>query len=295
MKYTIEQFPKNKEIVNLSDEQKNIRNNQKIYIYSDKFTCVKCLKEMSINEFYVADKNNGRRYKSCRDCQMKMADVIEIGKFRFAKKILDKGFRRCSICKSIKPILEYQKNDKSFGGHLHTCKECNYIISQKFIKSQRESIGEFHVKQYGKQKYGITNFNKNIIDKLRSEIIQNRKPKYFLDGQEFLTKAEFARYIETKYRLPITMTEKRLSEGKTEEQCKLTEREMRSIAYTKGKILVVDTVNGKQFIFNNTTDEKLLSMFSKSAISRCINTGEKTKITGLSKYKNPCTISRILK
>ena len=90
------------------------------------------------------------------------------------------------------------------------------------------------------------------------------------------------------------MTEKRISEGKTEDQCKLTESEMRSLAYTKGKVKVTDSITGEVFEFNNTSDPNLRKMFSTSAITRCILTGELTKVTSLSKYKNPCSISRIL-
>jgi hypothetical protein len=291
--YSIEQFPKNKDITNLSEEQEHIRKDKKKFIYKDNITCKRCGKLMPIQEFYVKDKINGRRSKTCRDCHMKAMGVVEIGKLRFSKKILDKGFRKCSICKDIKPIIQYPKAEKVFGGHSNTCKDCSYQLSQIFIKSQRKTIGIFHIKQYAKQKYGITKFDENIIAKLKNEIIENRKPKYFIDGKDFVTIADFARYIESVYGLPITMTEKRISEGKTEEQCKLTESEMRSIAYTKGKVKVTDTITGEVLMFNNTTDERLLKMFSASAINRCIKTGEKTRITALTKYKNPCTIARI--
>ncbi len=290
--YSLEQFPKNKDIVNLSDEQKFIRQNLKKYVYKDKFTCVKCGKEQPIQEFYVADINTGRRKKSCRDCQMKAADVIEIGKFRFAKKILDKGFRRCSVCKEIKPITDYTKSKTGYRGYSNNCYECSNKLHGEYLKKQQEEIGLFYIKQYGLRK-GISEFTNEIIEQLKTEIIENRKPKYFIDGLEFVTVADFARYIEVKYGLPVTMTIKRIYEGKTEEQCKMTESEMRSIAYTKGKIKVTDTVTGEVFWFNNTNDEKLTKMFSRSAITRGIKTGEKTRITGLSKYKNPCIITRI--
>lgn len=88
------------------------------------------------------------------------------------------------------------------------------------------------------------------------------------------------------------MTEKRIMEGKTTEECRLTESKMRSIAYTQGKVKVTDTVTGQTLEFNNTADEKLNKMFSKSAITKGIKTGEKTRVTALSKYKNPCIIAR---
>lgn len=293
VQYLVEQFPKNKNFSNLSKEQEDIRKNQKEYTYKEKFTCVKCGYEQPIQEFYVADKKTGRRKTSCRDCQMRAEGIVEIGKFRFSKKIFEKGFRRCSICKDTKPITEYYQKENAFGGRSHSCKNCNYQLTQKFIKSQKEEIGLFHVKQYGKRNYGIVEFDENIITKLKNEIIENQKPKYFVDGKSFVTIKEFARYIENKYGLPIGTTEKRISAGRTEEQCKLTESQMRSIAYTQGKIKVTDTITGEVFEFNNTADERLIKMFSRATITRCIKTGEKTRITSLSKYKNPCIIARI--
>ena len=293
--WTIEQFPKNKNITNLSEEQKDIRKNQKKCTHKDKFTCVKCGYEQPIQEFYIADRKTGRRHKTCRDCKLRAEGVVEIGKYRFSKKIFDKGFRRCSICKDTKPITEYYEKENNFGGHSNNCKDCGYELTQKFIKSQREIIGLFHIKQYGKQKYGIVEFDENTITKLKNEIIENRKPKYFIDGKSFVTIAEFARYIENKYGLPITTTEKRILAGKTEEQCKLTEYEARCkfSGTLKGKIKVVDIVTKEEFIFESTRDIGLTKMFSSSAITKGIKTGEKTRMTSLSKYKNPCIISRI--
>lgn len=290
--YTIEQFPKNKDIFHLSDEQKQIRKTSKKYVYEKEFTCTKCWKTQAISEFYFKDKKTGRRNKTCRDCQMRADKVVEIGKVRFAKKILSKGFRRCSVCKTIKPIMEFATSDKTFGGHTHNCKECNYELSQAYIKSQREQVGLFYIKQYGKQKYGYVKFNKNIIDRLRNEIIESRKPKYFIDGLEFLTVADFARYIEDKYRIKQATTEQRIFKGRTEEECKMQEYDMRSLAYTKGRIIVTDTVTGDVMEFKNTQDKKLKEMFSSSTIDLGIKTGKKTRITSLSKYKNPCIIKR---
>lgn len=292
--FSVEQFPKNKNSRELSEDQKLIRKNAKKYYYGEEMTCNKCHKVQSINEFYIRNKLTGRRQLYCRDCQMKAMGVLNIGSFRFAKKILKKGFRICSCCKNIKPIHEYPKSEKTFGGHLNTCKDCSYELSQKFIKSQRSKIGLFYIKQYGKQKYGHIEFDEKLILSLKNEIIEKRKAKYFIDNKEFVTLAEFARYIKSEYGLPVTMTEKRISEGKIEDQCKLTESEMRSIAYTKGKVKVTDSITGEVFEFNNTSDPKLRKMFSTSAITRCILTGELTKVTSLSKYKNPCSISRIL-
>lgn len=291
--YIIEQYPKNKDIENLSDEQKYLRANQKIFIYQDRKVCNKCNKEMPINEFYIVDKKTQRRKNGCRDCQIKQSGVLEVGKLRYSKKIFNKGFRRCSVCKKTKPLDKYSKCISSFGGYSNNCYQCQNELCKDYLVNQRGKIGLFYIKQYGLRK-GISEFSDEIINELREEIENKRKSKYFIDGLEFSKLSDFALYIKEKYGFPITMTEKRISIGKTEEECKLTENEMRSKAYTKGSIKVLDTITGKEFEFVNSKDSELKKMFSVSAIHRCLNTGKPTKITKLSKYKNPCIIFRVL-
>jgi hypothetical protein len=290
--YSIEQFPKNKDITNLSNEQKKIRINQKKYEYDNEITCVKCFRSQPIKEFYIKDKYTGRRSSCCRDCKMKFAGVVEIGKLRFSEEILKKGFRRCSICKDIKPLTSYKKNKNQYKGISNNCYDCQKELSKDYVQRQSKNIGDFHIKQYAKRR-NHNEFNQEIVNKLREEIIEKRKSKYFVDGKEFVTVKDFAKYIKGQYGFPTTMTEKRIARGKTEEECKISEPEMRSIGHTKGSILVTDTVTKDVFIFKNTSDEGLKKMFSTSVITRCIKTGEKTTITSMSKYKNPCTIIRV--
>lgn len=294
MKYSIEQYPKNKDTdaKMLSAEMKLVRAKHKHYTYGKTFKCKCCGKTLRIKEFYVKDKHTGRRSTKCRDCVMRQSGIVEIGRVRFAKDIFKKHFRRCSVCKNIKPLTEYAHDKNRYGGYANNCKECNSAAVAELQQRGKKTISDWYVREYGKRS-GLSKFDKPTINKLRKEIIENRKPKYFIDGKEFVTIAEFARYIESEYGLPITMTEKRISEGKTLEECKLTENQMRSMAYTKGKIKVTDTVTGKTFEFVNTNDAGLLKMFSMTAITQGIKTGNKTRITKLSKYKNPCTIERI--
>lgn len=297
MKYIIEQFPKNKDLdfSKMSIDQKALRLNpvKKKYKYGKEIKCKKCGKTQAIEEYYVKNAR-GRRATSCRDCQMKRSGVIEIGKLRFAFKIADKGFRRCSVCKDTKPLTEFKKNAGQYLGISNNCYDCANKLHSQFVKKQQETIGTSYIKEYGKLQ-GIRYFNDEIIEKLKLEILDKRKPKYFVDEKKFVTIAEFSRYIEKVYGLPITMTNKRIQEGKTEEECKLTEYEMRVLksGSNKGQIKVTDTVTGEIFEFNNSSDIGLLKMFSTSAILRCIKTGDKTTITALSKYKNPCKIERI--
>ena len=293
-KYKIEQFPKNKDfdLTKLNEYQIEIRNNQKKYYYGKEMTCNKCYKKQPIDEFYISNKVTGRRQLYCRDCQMKGMGVVEIGKQRFANKIIEKGFRRCSVCKEIKPLTEYTKSISGYKGYANNCYSCSNKLRAKYVKEQREKVGIFYIKQYGKRK-GISNFTNENIDKLRKEIERKRDAKYFVDNKKFVTLSDFARYIERQYGVPFTTTEKRISQGKTEEECKLSKAEMRSKAHSKGKIKVTDTVTKQVFYFKNTNDTSLIKMFSKSTIISSIRSGRPTRITKLSKYKNPCIIERI--
>lgn len=301
MKYTIEQYPKNKDFdfSKMSIDQKTLRLNsiKKKYEYRDEIKCLSCGKVQEIKEYYIKDKEIGRRSKKCRDYELKASGVVEVGKQRFSIKIADKGFRRCSICKEIKPLTEYTKNAKQYLGISNNCYNCANKLHSKFIKNQQKIIGISYIKEYGKLQ-GIRDFNDEIIRNLKLEILDKRKPKYFIDGKNFVTISKFARYVESKYGLPVTTTEKRISEDKTEEQCKLTEYETRSVAHTKGKIKVTDCKTGEVFIFKNASDKGLLKMFSSTTISQYLKTGaiivrKKEQKKGQSKYRVDCKIERI--
>lgn len=293
--YSLEQFPKNKniDVSKLNENQIKIRNNKKSKIQGEEKVCNRCLKKQPITEFYFKNKTTGRRGTICRDCILKQMGVIEVGKLRFADKIEEKGFRKCSICKTIKPINEFKKNKGQKNGISNTCYECGHKLHRDFILKQRNDIGDFYVRQYCLRNYNYIPKTKEDIEKYRNEIIEKRAPKFFIDGKAFVTIAETARYIEMEYGIPVSATEKRISEGKTLEECKLTESEMRSKAHTKGQIKVTDTVTGKIFLFKNATDENLLKMFATSTISSAIKSGKPTRITKLSKHKNPCIIQRV--
>ena len=295
MKYTIEQYPKNKDfdISKLNEYQIYIRNNQKKYKYGKTKTCSKCHKKLPIKEYYIKDKETGRRCSYCRDCQMREADIIEIGKVRYTKDILKKGFRRCSVCKETKPISEYTKSKSGFGGYSNNCYKCSNRLHSEFLQKQKNEIGDFYVKQYALSKYGLR-ISDNEIEKYREEIRENRKPKYFIDDESFTTIRDFARYIELNYNIPTTTTEKRISDGAKETDCIIPEKKYRSLksGSNKGNIKVTDTVTGDVFTFFNTKDTELLKMFGLKTITKGIKSGK--PIGGKrSKYHNPCIIERI--
>ena len=228
--YKIEYYPKfkNQDKSKLGGHQITLRNKSKKYIYKEEKTCNKCFKLQPIKEFYIKNKQTGRRNLSCRDCQMKKAGVLEIGKQRFADQIESKGFRRCTLCKNIKPLTEFTKNKGQKNGISNSCYNCANYRHHEFLITQRENVGDFYVKQYCIRVHGFSPRTKKEIEKFRNEIIEKRKPLYFCDNKSFFTLKSFAEYILDNYQHPTTQTKKRISKGASEDDCKLTTSKYRS-------------------------------------------------------------------
>lgn len=122
--------------------------------------------------------------------------------------------KKCNSCKA-------EKIDNEFHKLSGTCKVCDNERHQAFVEEQTKNIGDWYVKQYGKMNHKIKYFTQDIIDHLRLEIIDKRKPKFFLDDMEFTKKSDFAKYVEEKYKIPKTTVVKRLEGNCTEIQCTL--------------------------------------------------------------------------
>lgn len=130
MKNKIEQFPKNKSIdkAKLSDEMKALRANIYIEKYKGGIRCRCCAFLQKKEEFYIKDKETGRRNTKCRDCCLKDGGTIEIGKRRLSKILFDKNIRVCSICKTPKSLTEFPKKAGSKGGISNSCLICTKKI-----------------------------------------------------------------------------------------------------------------------------------------------------------------------
>ena len=98
---------------------------------------------------------------------------------------MKKGFRRCSVCKVIKPLTEFSKQKNVYGEHSRLCLKCSHKLHKEYLQKQNKEVGDFYVSQYGIRK-GITEFNPEIIEGLRDEIIESRKPNIFLIIRNFL-------------------------------------------------------------------------------------------------------------
>lgn len=294
MKYVIEHWPKFKtqELAKLSVDQQQIRINSKLLKHKETRTCNRCNKEQPITEFYEK-KERQTRDTTCRDCRLRAAGVKEVGKRRFSDRILTKGFRRCTICKDIKPLTLFTKSKNVYAGHSNACYSCQHNLTKAYVQKQKKKVGLFHIRQYALRNYGDIPLDESTVRRLKKEILQKRKPKHYFDGLSFMSSRMFAKYIEKTYGINSYAVEARLKSGYKEDDCIIPEHEFRSKAYTKGEIKVTDLVTGEILFFSSTQDKRLTDMFSGSAIVRCIQTGEPTRVKPNSKYKNPCTIERL--
>jgi len=139
MKRVFEQWPKNKEFSPdmLSAEQISWRIDavKKALEPGSSKICKRCGKEQHINEFYfkAAYKGEKRRSNFCRDCTLFKKGIVEIGKKRFAKKVFEKGFRKCNICKDIKPLTEFWKDyNRNTSTYSYRCKCCDKLQHDKY-------------------------------------------------------------------------------------------------------------------------------------------------------------------
>lgn len=167
--------------------------------------CSKCGKIDLVDVFY----NDVSR---CQDCINK--HIVEK---RRNYKYTD-GEKVCNKCSKLKNNKEFPKLDG-------VCKKCRHELHRQYQNQQKETLGDWYVKQHGKYIYKIKEFTQKIIDDLRIDLIEKRKPKFHIDDLNFLTIRDFAKYILKKYEIPITTTEKRISNGCSEYQCTLKRKE----------------------------------------------------------------------
>ena len=205
MKYNLKQYPGNKKIdpLLLSKYQLELRKN-KDKIKGKTKVCRRCLIEQPEEEFYVRKrcpetKKVLIRRHICRDCTMRQMGVKEIGKLRFSIKLLKSHFRRCTVCKEIKPLTEYYKSKGQMGGYSHNCKQCSF-----------EKHREWFIENY-----------------------EYQKPKYFINEHSFRTAYDLAKYILGAYGIPMTTTLNRIHKGCSEGECIISKKEFRNRVHKK--------------------------------------------------------------
>lgn len=185
--------------------KKAVEANKEFYDNRTHKQCSKCGKIDLVDVFYAG-------VSRCKDCINKY--VVEK---RRNYKYID-GEKVCTKCSKLKKNRDFPKLDG-------ICKKCRYELHKQYQKEQRENLGDWYVKEYGKYTYGYKDFTQKIIDELRIELEEKRKPRHIFEGKNFRTTRDFAKYILEKYKVPITTVEKRIYEGRTEFECTLNRKQ----------------------------------------------------------------------
>ena len=175
-------------------------------------TCVECGTTDLIERFSV-----GRNI--CKPC----INAYQVGRrndYEYTNKP-----KRCGMCGETKMDTEFNKNN-------NRCKKCCNDVHNDYVWKQKKELGDWFIKNYGKTNYGIIEFDEGTMQRLRSEITEKRKPKYFLDGLGFHTikgANGLAEYINKKYKIPVATVVGRIRDGRSEGECTLTRREFTAL------------------------------------------------------------------
>jgi hypothetical protein len=184
---------------------KAVEVNKEFYDNRTHKECSKCGKIDIVENF-------PNEVSKCQECINNYV-VVRRKNYKYKKET-----KECNRCGIEKKDIEFHKLD-------NTCKKCRYDIHKNYQIKQRENLGDWYVKEYGKYTYDIKEFTQKIIDELRQELKEKRKPKHVYDNNNFRTTRDFAKYVLSKYKVPITTVEKRISEGRSEYECTLNRKE----------------------------------------------------------------------
>jgi len=257
-------------------------------------TCKACNITKDAINFYIKDKNSGRRSGKCKLCEAKQAGIKNIGKLSVSKEHLDNGKRKCCDCKIVKPITDFVKNKSVKSGHSSVCYDCSKERVYKYRRNSNKELGSHYLKRFAISNYGVR--HEDVTDELleiaKLHIQAKRSLKLNLDGLEFSTMQQFATYVNKKYGISEHCVKKRLDTGHTESDCTIPEFDFRSqfSCKSRGKVLVTDIDTGEKRIFTSPKRVMDEMNISNDVLGRCLSTGEIRKPYNNSKNKQTLKI-----
>ena len=225
----------------------------------------------------------------CKACVAKKAGIKEPGAILRAKELFTAGFRKCCDCKGVLELDSFSKSKRGYGGYSNICQECSRKRTKRFVQRQQADMGKFYLTQKAMLKFGVKRLD--VTDEMRAatkqEILQKREPKYSLDGKDFVTMAEAARYIHEKYGVEETTVTKRLGTGAAILDCTLPEKEYRSMMGSS-PLIITDLVTGIKYEFKNQRAASV--MMGRSTITACLKNNRPSKVWRGNKWPNPCSV-----
>ena len=165
-KYTLKQLSTSINIDEslLSKDQINLRLNARNKPIEEEKLCKTCglIKDVKDSFRVRLIKNSYYRVNAtCKDCTARKRGVKEIGKLKFGKVLLDKGLRKCTKCRDIKPLNDFGNNKKLSGGKQFFCLDCTRIDKDRTVKSGFKYITSITKKTGSYWKLDVWNNNKH--------------------------------------------------------------------------------------------------------------------------------------
>lgn len=237
--------------------------------------CNCCNTEKPLTDFRT-EKHNGKITikKTCAICVDTRDGIKHAGKLKELKLLEKQKLSRCGRCGEIHPLKKTKDNARI------SCPKCLKELHDEYIKKQKETLGNFYVKNYVKRKYGL--FNKEIPEILieigRLELQIKNLNTYKFDNKDFSTIRKLSKYIASNYDIDSKTVQSRISYGYPIEICMLSHIEFKrynnpNMGVLK-KIKCIDLTNNTEFIVGNLDETSYFLNISKTVIKRCINTNE---------------------
>lgn len=164
--------------------------NKKVYqAKTDKKTCTGCNNTYPFTKEYFPIASGDILACQCRECRKKYLSKWRIdsgyskGIIAKSKQLFKQGLKKCSKCKSIKPLDEFSSSKFHSYGHQNECKKCVNKRSKDYLESgKRFKVDSYYVELLKNKGLEITPENIEI-QRLMTEIKRKSFIKY--KGMEF--------------------------------------------------------------------------------------------------------------
>lgn len=224
---------------------------------------------------------NGTRYgQKCGDCFSKDKGIVEVGKLNYLAQLKSEGKWRCTDCKEIKPIIDFSKCKSNVNGFHSICKVCSNKRVRTYIVSSKNTLSDHYIKRriLDNIKIPAELITQEIIETVRLIYEAKRALIYTLDGIEFKTVMDMAKYASEKYGLNVTTITSRVGRyGRNTQEAILDKTTYRKTFSTKGTVTATNVITGEVLKFMGIKSAERELRISHSVIMRCIKNNEERR------------------
>jgi hypothetical protein len=164
----------------------------------EKRICEKCGEEKLLEEFYLYNKEKGKRRKTCKKC---FSDQSEKRREKYKKenegKEIDLNEKRaCIYCKEEKPYSEFSKHISNKNGINNACKKCETKRTKEWREKENKHYTEYHKEYYQKNKEEQLEKHRKYYEENKEAIIE--KAKTYYENNSDVVKENVKSYRKTK-------------------------------------------------------------------------------------------------